>query len=267
MPKNNFSQIEILGAGPAGLGVGYYAKKNKIPVSIFELSNSVGGNSRTILNGEFRYDTGAHRLHNKHNSVTQMVKELIGEDLKLVNVPSKIYHNGSMVDFPLNIFNLLDNLKTSDLLKIIKENFLNRINPNRDIKSFKDLAYQSYGLTLSELFLINYTEKLWGEKSIKLDPSISGKRLKNLDFISLIKSLFFGINNTKHLDGSFFYPKYGFGTIFDELANTIGNENIFLDSKVEKIIHDGKRINQIVCAGQKSFSPGMVVNTLPINAL
>ena len=123
MLKNNFSQIDVLGAGPAGLGVGYYAKKYEIPVSIFELSNSVGGNSRTITNGEFRYDTGAHRLHNKHSSVTQMVKELIGEDLKLVNVPSKIYHNGSMVDFPLNIFNLLDSLKTSDLLKIIQTVF------------------------------------------------------------------------------------------------------------------------------------------------
>ena len=27
MLKNNFSQIDVLGAGPAGLGVGYYAKK------------------------------------------------------------------------------------------------------------------------------------------------------------------------------------------------------------------------------------------------
>ena len=112
MLKNNFSQIDILGAGPAGLGVGYYAKKYGLPVSIFELSNSVGGNSRTITNGEFRYDTGAHRLHNKHNHVTQMVKELLGEDLKLVNVPSKIYHNGSMVDFPLNIINLFQSLQT-----------------------------------------------------------------------------------------------------------------------------------------------------------
>ena len=123
MYKNNYQRLDILGAGPAGLGVGYYAKQNRIPFSIFELSNYVGGNSKTITNGEFRYDTGAHRLHNKHSSATQMVKELIGEDLKLVNVPSKIYHNGSMVDFPLNISNLLDSLKTSDLLKIIKENF------------------------------------------------------------------------------------------------------------------------------------------------
>jgi len=267
MSKPIFSHIDILGAGPAGLGVGYYAKKNRIPVSIFELSNNVGGNSRTISNGEFRYDTGAHRLHNKHNSVTQMVKELLGEDLKIVNVPSKIYHNGSMVDFPLNIVNLFQCLQSSDLLKIIKENLLNRIKPKREIKSFKDLAYQSYGLTLSELFLINYTEKLWGKNSSDLDPNISGERLKNLDFFSVIKSLFFGKYNTKHLDGSFFYPKYGFGTIFDKLANTIGNENIFLDSKIEKIIHDGKKINKIVYSNGKSFKPGMVVNTLPLTVL
>ena len=267
MLKPSFSKIDILGAGPAGLGVGYYAKKNRIQVSIFELSNSVGGNSRTISNGEFRYDTGAHRLHNKHSSVTQMVKELLGEDLKIVNVPSKIYHNGSMVDFPLNIVNLIQCLQTSDLLKIIKENLLNRINPNKDIKSFKDLAYHSYGSTLSELFLINYTEKLWGKDSSDLDPNISGERLKNLDFFSVIKSLFFGKHNTKHLDGSFFYPKYGFGTIFDKLANTIGNENIFLDSKIERIIHDGKKINQIVYSNGKSFKPGMVVSTLPLTIL
>ncbi len=267
MLKNNFSQIDVLGAGPAGLGVGYFAKKYGIPVSIFELSNSVGGNSRTISNGEFRYDTGAHRLHNKHSSVTQIVKDLLGEDLKKVNVPSKIYYNQSMIDFPLNFINLLQCLQTSALIKIIKENLLNRIKPKRDIKSFKDLAYQSYGKTLSELFLINYTEKLWGKNSSELDPNISGKRLKNLDFFSIIKSLILGKYNTKHLDGSFLYPKHGFGTIFDELANNIGNENIFLDSKIEKIIHDGKKINQIVYSNGKSFKPGMVVNTLPLTIL
>ena len=84
MLKNNFSRIEILGAGPAGLGVGYYAKKKGIPLSIFELTNEVGGNSRTITKGAFRYDTGAHRLHNKHHNVTQMVKTLLGDDLKKI---------------------------------------------------------------------------------------------------------------------------------------------------------------------------------------
>ena len=267
MLKNNFSRIEILGAGPAGLGVGYYAKKKGIPLSIFELTNEVGGNSRTITKGEFRYDTGAHRLHNKHHNVTQMVKTLLGDDLKKIYAPSKIYHNGSMVDFPLNLVNLLQRLKTSELLKIVKENLFLRISPSKGVKSFKDFAYQSYGKTLSELFLINYTEKLWGRPSHMLDPNISGSRLKNLDLLSTIKSLIFGKLGASHLDGSFLYPKYGFGTIFEELANCIGNENIFLNTKIKKIIHDGKKINQIICDGGKSVNPGAVINTLPLNVL
>ena len=267
MLKKNFLKIEILGAGPAGLGAGYYAKKKGLPLSIFELSNEVGGNSRTITKGEFRYDTGAHRLHNKHHNVTQMVKTLLGDDLKKIYSPSKIYHKGSMVDFPLNLINLFQCLKTPELLKIVKENLYNRISPNKKVNSFRDLAYQSYGKTLSELFLVNYTEKLWGRPSEMLDPNISGARLKNLDLLSIIKSLFFGKIGASHLDGSFLYPKYGFGTIFEELANCIGNENIFLNTKIKKIIHDGKKINQIICDGGKSVNPGAVINTLPLNVL
>ena len=144
---------------------------------------------------------------------------------------------------------------------------MNRISPNKKVNSFKDLAYHSYGKTLSELFLVNYTEKLWGRPSEMLDPNISGARLKNLDLLSIIKSLFFGKLGASHLDGSFLYPKYGFGTIFEELANCIGNENIFLNTKIKKIIHDGKKINQIICDGGKSVNPGAVINTLPLNVL
>ena len=182
MYKNNYHRLDILGAGPAGLGVGFFAKKKRIPVSIYELSNRVGGNSKTITKGDFRYDTGAHRLHDKHPMVTSLIKELLGKDLMKINVPSKIYHKGRLIDFPLNIINLIQNLQTQDVLKIGYENFFNNFRNNVDIKSFKDLAYQNYGPTLSELFLINYTEKLWGMNSSYLDPSISGNRLKNLNF-------------------------------------------------------------------------------------
>ena len=267
MYKNNYQRLDILGAGPAGLGVGFFAKKKRIPVSIYELSNRVGGNSKTITKGDFRYDTGAHRLHDKHPMVTSLIKELLGKDLMKINAPSKIYHKGRLIDFPLNIINLFQNLQTQDLLKIGYENFFNSFKNNVDIKSFKDLAYQNYGPTLSELFLINYTEKLWGMNSSYLDPSISGNRLKNLNFFSLMRSMVRGNNNTGHLDGSFLYPKYGFGIIFDELAREIDTKNIFLNSRVKKLIHDGNKINQIILNDGESISPGMIINTLPLNIL
>ncbi len=267
MYKDNHLRLNILGAGPAGLGAGFFGKKNNLPVSVYELTDSIGGNSRTIRKGEFSYDTGAHRLHDKYPMVTSTIKELLGNDLIKINVPSKIYYKGCYVDFPLNILNLIQNLSTKDLIKIGYENVFNSVNKNVDPKSFREIAYQNYGPTLSEMFLINYTEKLWGLDTRKLDKSISGKRLKNLNLFSVIKGMLTRNDNVGHLDGSFYYPKYGFGTIFDQLADNIGYENIFLKSRVKKLVHDGTKINEIVLNDNRSISPGMIINTLPLNIL
>ena len=71
-------------------------------------------------------------------------------------------------------------------LKIVYENFLNQLKTFESPNTFEEVAYQNYGKTLSNLFLINYTEKLWGESSNKLLPNISGGRLKNLNLKSII---------------------------------------------------------------------------------
>ncbi|MAT48529.1 MAG: amine oxidase [Euryarchaeota archaeon] len=261
------SHLDILGAGPAGLGIGYFAKKNRISVSIYEMSNRVGGNCKTILSGDFRYDTGAHRLHDKHPKITFEIKKLLGNQLLKIEAPSKIYYRGSSIDFPLNIKSLLNNLDLVQIIKIGFEKLSNIIRANDEIFSFKELAYQNYGKTLSDLFLINYTEKLWGSDANELDPKISGDRLSNLDLKSLLKSLIMNNANQKNLDGSFLYPEYGFGTIFDKISENIGHKNIHLNSKVEKLIHDGNRIREIQCSGKKISTAGLVINTLPINVI
>ena len=71
------------------------------------------------------------------------------------------------------------------------------------------------------LFLISYTEKLWGEDADNLDPTISGGRLKVLNLRSLIKDVFaIKNNNSDHLEGAFYYPELGFGEIFDALGES-----------------------------------------------
>ena len=67
-----------------------------IPLSIFELTNEVGGNSRTITKGEFRYDTGAHRLHNKHHNVTQMVNNIACSDLFVAGSTGPLHIAGAL---------------------------------------------------------------------------------------------------------------------------------------------------------------------------
>ena len=67
---NEKKKIDIIGGGPAGLSVGYYAKKIGMNVAIYESTSQIGGNCKTIIDGEFRYDTGAHRLHDKIRTVS-----------------------------------------------------------------------------------------------------------------------------------------------------------------------------------------------------
>ena len=117
------SKLHILGAGPAGLAVGYYAKKNNIIFNLYESSNQVGGNCKTIKDGQFSYDTGAHRFHDKYDEITTEIKHFMGNELKEVNAPSQIYHKGEMIDFPLNFYSILKNLDKTTIYKIFIENF------------------------------------------------------------------------------------------------------------------------------------------------
>ena len=262
----NKPKIDILGGGPAGLSVAYFATKKGYDICIHEGSSAIGGNCRTIKMGEYRFDTGAHRFHDKIPSITEEVKKLMGDDLKKINIPSKIYFEGRMIDFPLSFLSVMKNLKLSEILKIVVENLFNVFKANVEHKNFEELAYAKYGPTLSNLFLINYTEKLWGARANQLQTTISGNRLKNLNISSMIIEMINKNRKVKHLEGSFYYPKYGYGSIFDSIAE-IDGVNIDLNSKVKKIYHENKKIKEIEFENGKILEAKYIVNTLPINSI
>ena len=262
----NKHKIDILGGGPAGLSVAYFARKKGHDICIYEGSSTIGGNCRTIKIGEYRFDTGAHRFHDKIPSITEEVKKLMGNDLKKVNAPSKIYFDGRMIDFPLSFHGVMKNLKLSEILKVLVENLFNFFKANVEHENFKELAYAKYGPTLSNLFLINYTEKLWGARANQLQTTISGNRLKNLNILSMIIEMINKNRRVKHLEGSFYYPKYGYGSIFDSIAE-IDGVNIDLNSKVKKIYHKNKKIKEIEFENGKILEAKYIVNTLPINSV
>lgn len=257
--------MHILGAGPAGLSIGYYAKKKNIPFTINEGSNQVGGNCRTIKNGDFKFDTGAHRFHDKIPSVTQEIKELMGDELLIVKSPSKIYKDGVMIDFPINFSSLLHSLSLGQICDILIENTFKRSSNGSMEKNFKNRAYHTYGKTLSNLFLINYTEKLWGRSADLLQENVAGDRLKNLDLPSIIKQKVLGFNKYKNLDGTFFYPQNGFGSIFESMANHIGFDKINTNTPVKKITHKRGKITGLVCGNSKITDPEMVISSLPLD--
>ena len=185
----------------------YYANKYNMPFTVYESTNSIGGNCRTMEFGQFRFDTGAHRFHDKIPKITLEMKKILGSDLMKVSAPSKIFCNDNFINFPIQLIDIIKTLDPYLIFKLIKELINNQLIEEKKYSNFKNFAYQTYGKTISDLFLLNYTEKLWGLKPELLSHDVSGGRLRNLNVLSFIKDLLYINNNPKHLDGSFFYPK------------------------------------------------------------
>jgi len=260
--------LHIIGGGPAGLVAGYFAKQKNLTAQILEGSSELGGNCRTISFGEFMYDTGAHRFHDKNKDVTDIIKTLMGDELLKVNSPSKIFWKKKLINFPLEFSNIFKTLDKTIIIKIFLENIINIFSSNKDNMNFKELSYKNYGKTLAELFLINYTEKLWGLKANDLNNKIAGDRLKGLNLSSIIEDLFKKNNiNQKHLDGSFYYPKNGFGSIFKSIGDYVGQENISFNSNVVEIHHDNNLIKNLIVENSEAFPIKSLISTLPLNLL
>ena len=262
---HTISNIAVLGGGPAGLAVGYFAQKHNLDCTIYEAGTHIGGNFRTLQQGEFLFDTGAHRFHDKDAAVSKEIKDLLGDDLSIVQAPSEIFSCGRFVRFPLEFTNLIRQLDKKTLVKIIWENICSRSKKNKQIMTFADMAIYHYGPTLAKLYLLNYSKKLWGEEACKLSTDISGGRLKGLNLKSFIHTIMFKkIVNPSHLDGSFLYPKYGIGMISDKLGQFIGPESIRYGNRISRLVRIGKRISQIEINGETTLDVSTLVNTLPL---
>ncbi len=256
--------LTVLGAGPAGLATGFYARRNGLPVRLLEANDSVGGNARTLRLGPFRYDTGAHRFHDKNDAVTADVKALLGDDLRRIDAPSQICWRGRRIDFPLAPYDLLRKLPLS-LLARISWDQLSIPRVSNDADHFREMAHQSYGETLAEQFLLNYTEKLWGADAAQLSPRVAGDRLEGLDLKTFVLEAFGGAKTkARHLDGSFYYPKHGYGQIAEATADALGRDRIRTGARITSIAHDGSRLQRVTVNERETMDVETVVSTLPL---
>ena len=258
--------ITVLGGGPAGLAVAYYARKRNLPARVVEQSARWGGHCITFEWEGFRYDSGAHRFHDRDAEITREVLGLMGADMFEVDLPSQIYFQGSLVKFPLEFKNMLSNLPFSTWGPGALDLVRSRLSGNNAGRHFEEMAVRRYGRTFAELFLLNYTEKLWGLPTNRLDAGVAGKRLAGLKPLEVIKNIFFGQGGPRHMEGKFFYPRGGIGRLMDRLAEESGPDNILLESRVTRIFHETGRIQAIELNGGRQLeTPGWVVSTLPVD--
>jgi len=267
-PVEGVPRLCIIGGGPAGLAVGFYARRKAIPFVLLEAEDSVGGNARTLRHGEFLFDTGAHRFHDKDEQVTRDVQALLGDDLLLTEKPSQIIVGGQRIDFPLSPLNLMKKLGTAMTLRAGRDFLRERLRTRPLDPTFADLTIHRYGRTLAQTFLLDYSAKLWGAPSDRLSPAVSGQRLKGLDLRTFFVEAVRGSRaKTRHLDGRFYYPRRGIGTLMESLADACGPAAVRTRSRVTHLIRDGKRIRSVEVNGRERISAEQVVSTLPLSVL
>lgn len=266
MAEDN-GHLTILGAGAAGLSTGYYAAMHGRPFTIFEKSGRTGGMCATIRHGDFSFDCGAHRFHDRVPEVTAEVKTLLGDRLRRIRVPSHIYHNGALVNFPFTPFNMTKRIGALTAARAAMEVLAarSRTGAGEDLETY---AAATYGKTLARMFLLNYSEKLWGAECGRLSAELAGDRLKGMTPRALILELLNGHKNgSAHLDGSFYYPEGGIGVITQELTAACGADNIKTGAAVTSIKHDTRAVTSITINDREHFDAQKLISSLPCTVM
>ena len=258
------ADLTILGGGPAGLAVARYAQAAGLSFVLLEKSAELGGLCRTLSCGAHRYDSGAHRFHDRDAEVTADIRSWLGDDLLAVNAPSQIWHRGQFIDFPPSPLNWIRSQGWLEGGRIALEIVLARLRP-RPERTFEDLAINRYGRRLGKPLLIDYSEKLWGLPGAALATDIATRRLSGLALATLLLEVFLPRRKTRHLDGDFLYPRTGYGMIAEQMVAGLPRNRLLTGRDVTGFELDGERVVGVRCADGSVVPVGArVVNTLPL---
>jgi protoporphyrinogen oxidase len=261
-------EVSILGGGPAGLAVAHYAHRAGLPFTLYEAGGELGGMCRTLRCGDHLYDRGAHRFHDRDPEITRDVIALMGSELARVDAPSAIWDAGRFIDFPPTPLNVMFAYGFREAGRICLDLLRSGLGRRRPIVSFEDFAVRRFGRTLARRILLNYSAKLWGLPTDQLSPDVATRRLQGMTLRSLLYELVFPGAKTEHIDGSFLYPRRGYGKIVDALAAPLPAASIRTGRAVAGLDVERGAVRGIRFEdGEPEEARDRVVSTLPLPLL
>jgi len=260
-------ELTILGGGPAGLALAFYAQRAGLPFALYERAAEPGGLCRTFRWDGHAYDAGAHRFHDSDAGVTADVQTLLGDALATVEAPSQILAGGRFIDFPPTPINWLLGQGVAEAGRVALDLWRARRHP-RPERTFEDHALNRYGRRLGKPLLLDYSEKLWGLPAAQLAPEVATRRLSGLSLGALVVELLRPNRKRAHLDGSFLYPRDGYGAIAAAMTATLPPARLHLRHEITGLVCVRRRVRAIVLAdGTERAVAGRLVSTLPLSLL
>lgn len=223
-------KIGILGGGISGITLQRLVEHD---ATVLESAPKIGGLCQTFWWNGYGYDIGGHVLFSKHNHVTDLVNERLGDNINQCRRENKILFKGRYVKYPFeNDLGVLDPQDRFECLNSYVQN-----DWKGEPKNLREWAYATFGKGIAEKYLIPYNEKIW-----KRDPSEIAlewvSRIPKPPMEDVIKSAV-GIPTEGYTHQLFFrYPLHGgFEAVVEAIRKP--GADVRVDAKVDRIRRDG----------------------------
>lgn len=259
----------IVGAGVAGLTIGYQLARRGYAVTIVERNATVGGLGRTFHYGDFHFDVGPHRFHTENPRVAGFIRGILGEEA--IEIPRK---SGARMFGRYHEWPLRPSILAAMPVKLMFTGARDLLFRERlGGESFEADVVNKYGRTLYDIFFEPYTRKFLFHSPSELhrDWARAGVNRAVIDKRAQADSLWSLLKTTlmpRPVETMFLYPPTGVGRFSDRLAESIaaGGGRIALEREVTAIETTGHRITALEI-GQERVPCDNVVWTAPLTTL
>lgn len=226
-------RVVILGAGSSGLSVAWGLMGNDhYEVTILERSAGLGGLSRTLVQDGIRFDIGPHRLSPQLPGVVERIRGLLGEDLLELENEHGVFFRGTLYKYPPGLADLLRPVALWYTLSFGASWIADRAlaaaavlaRGSREL-SFEEVLVQSFGRRFCTDVIFPMIEKVWGTRDLHAD--FARLRFETPTIAGVIRRLM----SRKGHPGNryFYYPREGYGQIFDSLGLALRQAGITLE--------------------------------------
>ena len=153
-------KIAILGAGLAGISLGYFLKQLGIPCQIFEKEHQIGGLCRSTKINDFTFDCCGHLLHFRHRHSLSLIQNILRHNLiqHKRNAWIHSFQRFTRYPFQVNLHGLPHNILKKSLVDFITAN-TDGVKPLPH--NFLEWCYRNFGEGITEHFMHPYNKKFW----------------------------------------------------------------------------------------------------------
>ncbi len=260
----------VLGAGVTGLAAAWKLAESGRAVEVLELSDRVGGMSRTFRWGDSWVDTGPHKLQTGLPGILDAVRGLLGAELLTVPKKSGLFVRGRLLDYPLDPAQVLGRLSPVFALRAgLSWLWAQGARGLRADRTYEDWVVKRFGRTLYGAAFEGLAEKVWGDPR-RLSADLARRRIATPGLWALAKALLDG--RAAPAAQVFHYPRAGISRLSEAMRDRVAAAGgaVSLSQEVSRIRHARGRVFELEArggSGTRTAAVRELVSTIPLARL